>query len=234
MSSIQLEEQLSRIERLLKVTRQESCLSLYSYLMVFGKTTPADLREKIGISKATIFRNLALLSESGIIDKEEDPTITDRRYNLHYYISEDLMELSKQICCSHDLIEHAKEKNKAQLVIEWINTIETIPLTLNRFTSQHILSMRHQTSNGSPESCEKVGKLMMFRLTDAEFNKLFEKVAAFVKELDSEQPGEARDWKKPLQRPATIALSLVALNPDKKCGNGCIVVKREKIDSRSP
>jgi predicted transcriptional regulator len=172
--------------------------------MLFGKTTPAELREKTGLGKATIFRNLALLLKVAIVEKEEDLTVADKRYSLHYYISQNLLNLSKQMCSS-ELIDYAKATDQSQIVEDWLTTLDTFPLALNRFTSELILAMRHPSSPGLPSTCQKVAKIMMFRLEDVEdFSALIEKVKEFAKDLDVHIIKGERDWKKPLRHPEEI------------------------------
>ena len=70
-AKLNLDAKLSKMEQLLKIINIDSCLLIYSYLMVFGKTTPAELRKVTGLSKATMFRNLALFSDAGILKKRD-------------------------------------------------------------------------------------------------------------------------------------------------------------------
>ncbi|MFW9914853.1 MAG: hypothetical protein ACFFGZ_04495 [Candidatus Thorarchaeota archaeon] len=229
--SSDLEEQLAKMKLLTKICQLESCLLLYSYLMLFGKTTPVELREKTGLGKATIFRNLALLLKAGIVEKEEDMAVADKRYSLHYYISQNLINLSK-LLCSTELTNYAKATNQSQTVEDWLTTLETFPLTLNRFTSEHILAMRHPSSPGLPSTCQKVAKIMVFRLEDVEdFSQLIEKLKEFVNDLDVHIIKGERDWKKPLQRPAAISLSVVALDPEEICSEAFDgVLRRDKLE----
>lgn len=216
---------------LAKICQLESCLLLYSYLMLFGKTTPVELREKTGLGKATIFRNLALLLKAGIVEKEEDMTIVDKRYSLHYYLSQNLLNLSK-LLCSTELIDYAKATDQSQIVENWLSTLDTFPLALNRFTSELILAMRHPSSPGLPSTCQKVAKIMMFRLEDVEdFSALIEKLKEFAKDLDVHIIKGKRDWKKPLQQPAAISLSVVALDPEETCNQAFDnVLRRDKLE----
>lgn len=70
MIASDLEKQISRIPLVTKIINTESCLLIYSYLTLYGKTTPVELRQRINLSKATVFRSLALLTEAGIVSKE--------------------------------------------------------------------------------------------------------------------------------------------------------------------
>ena len=221
------EAQLKRMALLTTISRLESCLEIYSYLMVFGKTTPAKLREKTRISKATVFRHLSKLSKAGLIDKEADPDVKDKRYDVHYFVAEPLMEVSKHLY-SKELKDYADTHGKSQVVTEWIRTIETLPLTLNKLISNLMLSMRHQEPTGVRVDCRKVIKVLAFRLRDeTDFNQVQEKIKRLLADLDSQQVQSRRDWKKPLQRPMTVLINVVVLDPDESCDEPILRIKKE-------
>lgn len=185
--------------------------------MLFGKTSPAEMRKRTGLSKATMFRNLALLSEAGLVDKEEDTTVSDKRYSLQYYVRQDLMALSKRMY-SEELREYAKAVDRVQVLNEWFATLKTLPLTLNRLTTQLMLSMRHPSPDGVPDRCQKVIMALAYCLEDVnDLQGLIEKLGEFTKALDPYRSKIGRDWKKPLRKPVAIVMSVTALDPTETC-----------------
>ena len=215
------------MEQLLKILNIESCLLIYSYLMVFGKTTPAELRDVTGLSKATMFRNLALLLEAGILKKQEVKSVSDKRYSLHYYIGKNLIELTKK-AYSPKVRTYAESIGKTDLVTTWISNLETFPYLLNQYTSQAIMLMA-QKPQKDPESSCLVSKLVVFRIGDigkiAKFNK---RLIKLVEDFDLTQAESKRDWKKPLEHPVALSVSVVALNPDDVPKPSGAVVERMK------
>lgn len=185
--------------------------------MLFGKTSPAEMRKRTGLSKATMFRNLALLSEAGLVDKEEDTTVSDKRYSLQYYVRQDLMALSKRMY-SEELREYAKAVDRVQVLNEWFATLKTLPLTLNRLTTQLMLSMRHPSPDGVPDRCQKVIMALAYCLEDVDdLQGLIGKLGEFTKALDPYRSKIGRDWKKPLRKPVAIVMSVTALDPTETC-----------------
>lgn len=182
--------------------------------MVFGKTTPAELREVTGQSKATMFRNLARLSDAGILKKEEVKSVEDKRYSLHYYISKNLMDITKRIY-SKKLSQYAGSVGKANLMKEWASSIEALPYLLNQQTSRLILLMAQKTPTSESERCSVVSKFLVFRLQDIEsVGELHKNLKAIIDDIDSKHVQKKRNWKQPLQRPVAITISVVSLNPD--------------------
>ena len=197
-----------------KIVNTDSCLMIYSYLMLFGKTTPAELREITGQSKATMFRNLSLLTEAGLIDKLVDNSVSDKRYSTNYYVSEEIMKISKRPY-SKKLEKFAEESNRDQIIDDWMTTIETLPLKLSRLTSELIMLMAERSSEDDSVPYPVVSKMLVFRLVDIDqVSVVHKKLVDFMSDFDSRKSTEKRDWKKPLKRPVVLSIGVVALNPD--------------------
>ena len=205
------------MQLLTQISNSESSLLLYSYLNLHGKTTPAELREQTGLSKATTFRNLALLMQAGLIEKEEDSTVADKRYRLHYYIKQNILELSKTLTSS-ELREHAVVSGRTETLQDWVFALENLPLALNQLTSKLMLSMRHPAPNGLTTECQKIIKMMAFRLEDVDdFRELLTALTGFLTEFDTRPSKKSRNWKKPLTQPVALSISAVALDPTEIC-----------------
>ena len=197
-----------------KIVNTDSCLMIYSYLMLFGKTTPAELREITGQSKATMFRNLSLLTEARLIDKLVDNSVSDKRYSTNYYVSEEIMKISKRPY-SKKLEKFAEESNRDQIIDDWMTTIETLPLKLSRLTSELIMLMAERSSEDDSVPYPVVSKMLVFRLVDIDqVSVVHKKLVDFMSDFDSRKSTEKRDWKKPLKRPVVLSIGVVALNPD--------------------
>ncbi len=205
--------QLQQMEELVEVISLDSCMSIYSYLMLFGKTTPARLREVTGQSKATMFRNLARLTRAGVLQKEDIESVEDKRYSTHYYISKNLVDYAKSLYSSK-LSEFARGAGKANLIREWLSQMESLPYSLHQHTSRLILvaAQRSLTDNDTP--CNAVSKFLSFRLADLdEVGMLHKKLRSVVEYIDRKETVAKRDFKRPLKNPVVISISVVALNP---------------------
>ncbi|MHA1907682.1 MAG: MarR family transcriptional regulator [Candidatus Thorarchaeota archaeon] len=202
------------MDELIQIIKLESCLMIYSYLMLFGKTTPAELREVTGQSKATMFRNLARLSEAGILKKEEVKSVEDKRYSLHYYISKNIMDMTKKLY-SKKVAKYADSIGKSRNIREWASSIEALPYLLNQQTSHLILLMAQRPSSVEDSRCAVVSKFLVFRVEDLEkVGPLHKKLHAIVDSIDSKKDEKKRDWKQPLNHPVAISISVVSLNPE--------------------
>lgn len=229
-SKIQLDEQkqLERMKRLNKIIRLDSCLLIYSYLLLFGSTTPAKLREITGLSKATMFRNLALLYDAHILDKEELKTASDKRYRLRYFISKDLIKATKEFDVAK-LTDFAQEMGKLDIITDWVDTIETLPNMLNQHSSQLILNLSQNPSSDAKDDRLVVTKLLSFRVDDVEdLSTLFHHMHEAIGKFDDLKSSKKRNMKKPLRRPVVLSISLTAAGPDMpKLPKGAIVFLKE-------
>jgi len=60
----------NKIKGLIKIINSEATLMIYNYLVIERIATPATLRKKLNIPKASVFRSIDLLVNCGIIVKE--------------------------------------------------------------------------------------------------------------------------------------------------------------------
>jgi len=202
---------LKTMEMVSRIIRIDSCLSIYSYLMLFGKTTPAELREMTGQSKATMFRNLALMSNAGILAHEEDSDVADKRYSQHYYISRNMIEMIKELS-SQGLAGYAESRGKASLLATWTRNLEVLPSTLAQRTTQLLISMscREKAKGSSPPA---IMKLVVFRLGEGgNADDIVKSIQGFVDWFDSKYRSKRRDWRKPIRHPVVLSMSLASLD----------------------
>lgn len=198
---------LRTMEKMSRIVRIDSCLSIYSYLMLFGKTTPAELRQVTGQSKATMFRNLALMSDAGILAHEEDSNAPDKRYSQHYYISRNIIEMNKELS-SQDLVGYAASHGKAALVSTWANNLEFLPSSLAQHSTQLLISISsREEEKGS--STKAVMKVMVFRMGEgANPDDITKSVQDFVNWFDGKYRSKRRDLRKPMQSPVVLSMSI--------------------------
>lgn len=211
---LNIDAQLERIALLTRIATLDSCLQIYSFLILFGRTTAAQLRQKTGLSNATVFRSLALLSEAGIVDKEEDPDVPDRRYNLYYFVTGNLMGLSKKLV-PKDVAKELEKRGRTKELQAWYQALETLPLTLNRFASQYVLSMKYTAAESESEEEVKIIKMMAFCVDSIDdVETLLMKLQDFLGKFESLRGQRRESWKKPLQNPVVLSVSIVAPAPE--------------------
>ena len=192
-----------------KIVNTESCLLIYSYLTLYGKTTPVELRQRINLSKATVFRSLALLTEAGIVSKEINNQVADKRYSVEYYITETLEEFSK-VTVSEEVRERAKSQEKLSILEDWLSQLEFLPLVLNQLTSQLMISVCDDFS--PPEGDKKqIIKTLVFRLKEEEnYTEFQKKLKNFMREIDAKHSNKKRNLKEPMKNPVAFSISVVA------------------------
>ena len=191
-----------------------SCMGIYAYLMLFGKTTPANLRSVIGLSKATVFRSLAMMMHAGVLDQEEDLSAQDKRYAQQYFVSKDIMAVSKGLY-SEELAAYAESHQKGDVLSDWLTRVEALPLTLNRHTAQVLASV--STKEESETACCKIlTKMIAFRVADARNpSEIQAKLSQFIDAFDREYSTERRDWKRPIRSPAVLSMSFMSVRTDR-------------------
>ncbi|MFW9909240.1 MAG: winged helix-turn-helix domain-containing protein [Candidatus Thorarchaeota archaeon] len=223
-----MNKKLNQIEDFVQIINLESCLRIYSYLMLFGKTTPAELRDVTQQSKATMFRNLSMLYDAGLVKKQEVKSVEDKRYSLHYYISKDLIEAAKNLY-TKELHAFADAIGKSDLIRAWLSAIEALPFLMNQHTSQMIMLLAQKPKLKPKVERTVVSKFLVFRLADAERIGEFQtKLHQLVTEFDSKHSMKDRDWKKPLLRPVALAIGIVSLNPDSLPTEDATMIEIEK------
>lgn len=196
-----------------KIIGLDSCLLIYSYLLLFGRTTPAKLREVTGLSKATMFRNLALLFDAGLIEKEDVKTASDKRYSLHYYISRDIMKEASELSMN-SVVDYAQKEGKVDIITRWGNALETLPIALNRHSSQLIMQLAQTPTDNAQDDCLVISRFLSFRVDEVEdLTALFHLMHEVVNRFDSLKSIKKRNMKKPLRMPVVMSLSLTTAGP---------------------
>ncbi|MFX1318597.1 MAG: hypothetical protein ACFE9D_09580 [Promethearchaeota archaeon] len=157
----------------------------------------------------------------GLLTKEEDATVEDRRYRTHYYIHQTLGQLLERTTAD-GLVNYAQEKKGSEILNRWVQAWETVPLILNQLTTRLMLSQRHPINNGNQEACHKVTKIIGFHVAEkGQFDGLDIRLTEFIQDLQVHLSKVKRNWKEPLRHPMAIALSVVTLNPDEICDARC-------------
>lgn len=205
---------IEKMQEFIRIASIESCLQIYSYLLIFGQTTPAKLRDVTGLSKATMFRNLALLSSAGILDKEAVDSTPDKRYSLHYHINRDLLKTMKALY-SKEAEVYARERGMTRVIADYGRALEGLPLDLNRICNELILHCPEESSDEDEGVCLVVRKLLTFRVGEAgNLQSLVEDITGVMKAFEGEKSSVSRNMKKPLERPAIISISLATVETD--------------------
>lgn len=221
---MQAQQDFDLIEKLLRIIETESCLLIYAYLMIFGRSTPAKLRDVTGLSKATMFRNLALLLDTGIVAKE-DLEVADMRYSLHYYISKNILEETKRLY-SERVRKFALQSGNENTIDRFVLGLETLPLTLNRFTTQLILNVNKNQTDSDESKCRILTKMIAFRVGDiADVSIIIDKIQELVELFDAHISAKHRNLKKPLANPTTLSISLLALGDELPYYSDAVVAK---------
>jgi predicted transcriptional regulator len=178
-------------------------------LTLYGKTTPVELRQRINLSKATVFRSLALLTEAGIVSREINNQVADKRHSVEYYVSETLEEFSK-VTVSEEIRKCAESKEKLGMLEDWLSQLEFLPLVLNRLTSQLMISVCDGSSR--PEGDKKqIIKTLVFRLKEEEnYTEFQKKLMDFMREIDAKHSNKKRNFKEPMKNPVAFSISVVA------------------------
>ncbi len=208
------QEQLDKMVQLSKIISLDSCLLIYSYLLLFGSTTPARLREVTGLSKATMFRNLALLFDAGILEKEDFKNASDKRYSLHYYISRDLMKEASELS-TRSVMDYVQKEGKMEILAKWGKALEKLPIALSRHSSQLIMQIAQTPTDDAHDDCLVISRFLSFRVDEVEdLSALFHMMHEAIERFDAMKTPKKRNLKNPLRSPVVMSISLTAAGPN--------------------
>lgn len=193
-----------------RILSTDSCMDIYVYLLLFGESTPANLRSVTGFSKATVFRSLAMMLHAGVLEQEEDPNAPDKRYAQQYFVSRDIMVVNKELY-SDELAAYVESHQMEGILSEWMSGVESLPLTLNRHTTRLLASMSSDRETET-SCCKVLTKMIAFRLADAQDPSEIEvKVRRFIDGFDRDYRTEPRDWRNPIKNPVVLSMSFMSV-----------------------
>jgi hypothetical protein len=123
--------------------------------------------------------------------------------------------------------KYAIESKNEALLNRWVLALETLPLALNRFITELILRVAQQPSDAAPSYCVVITKMIAFRVGDiADAPLIIKEIGNLVKTFDAQAGTKKRNWKKPLSKPSTMTVSLVAMGGEVPDDPSAIVAKR--------
>ncbi|MFW9993766.1 MAG: hypothetical protein ACFFD4_17100 [Candidatus Odinarchaeota archaeon] len=216
---------LKKIELYNKILQLESCLEIYFRLLINGKTTPAELRNKLSQSRATVFRNLALLLEADLITRESDEDVEDKRYMQVYRVKKPLNVFAK-IAITKELEEHADRVNKKELLEQWKKILNQLPAIFMNVTTSIFVDQQEKEEGITPVARPVDGvidkslpccKVSMFSVFDNEGEEeIFNLFNEFLKNLNLKKVQEKRNLERPMKDPVALSISLVRFKKSKK------------------
>ena len=161
-----------------------------------------------------MFRNLALLLDSGLIDKEDVKTASDKRYSLHYFISKDLMKVTNELSTKR-VIDYAQKEEKMEIIAKWGVALEILPTALSRHSSQIIMQIAQTPTDNAQDDCLVISRFLSFRVDEVEdISALFHLMQDAIKRFDMMKTSKKRNMKNPLRSPVVMSISLTAAGPD--------------------
>ncbi len=126
-TSTLVKDRLAQLEKQLKVFKIKSCLLIYFYLIIYGKTNPSMIKADLQLSKATLFRNLNFLIESGFIVKTSDEKSLDKRSTSSYFAAKPFSLLC-ELSISEDVKKYAIKQEKHGIIDEWNEIVRESPM----------------------------------------------------------------------------------------------------------
>lgn len=202
-----LDRILDKLSLRAEILNKETCMMLYNILIISGRLTPVELRKKTGLGKGSLFRSLKELLEAGIVEKEEDPDITDKRRSTFYYASDNIA-----VKIEEDLLKHAMKNGK----IEKLNTIMTafqnFPVAMSKFVASAIQSNQVNSRENNGKEAYGGNLVQYIKIANiSNVNPLLEIIQGLVTELDKLHVKTPVDSKMPMRNPVVLTLSLTSL-----------------------
>ncbi len=205
-----------QIERIIRITNTDSCFLIYFQLLIFGKSTPSELRKKTNQGKSSLYRNLSLLFDADLVGKETDQTVTDKRYQTYYYAKISLGEFSK-VELREELLIFAKEKHKIGVINEYELLIQKMPIIFTQLcstlflnqdpiTKVKILNRANSIDSNLLEECN----VILFTLFDAEENpQIIKKFSKFLKSMDMKKIGRKQEG---MRIPVALSINMMSFD----------------------
>jgi predicted transcriptional regulator len=207
---IDFEETLSLMKALTQVNNSESCLRVYTYLTMFGKTTPAVLIRDTNLGSSTIYRSLDALQSVKVIQKEVDDSVPDKRQSHMYYVIKNLIHWNNSLY-SQELIEYLDKHDKMGVFHSWERSFSAVPSRLNGLALQLMDSFDDLYEKRLGKPWGESMHISVFRFQEAgQLQKLIRRFREFVREIDTLSGNIARDYKTPLTEPVLISMDLIA------------------------
>lgn len=176
-------ERLEKMESILKVLSTSSCLQVYFYLKIYGKSPPSEIGNIVQISNATLFRHLNLLKQSDLVEREKNEMIEDKRFTSKYFVCRDLHSLYEYEL-DEKLEKIAKDNGIEYIIEDWTKLIPNIASVFADSITQLFMKIHSQSKlkikHGHHEEIldeVKSGKIMSFGIIDEE------KYDEFTKEI---------------------------------------------------
>ena len=223
MSELQttsLDEKLRVIENLTKIITTESILSIYFYFLVYGPSTPAILKEKLGMKKTTLFRNLNVLKDEDLVEQLIDSNVKDKRHQIIYQIKHRIQNKTN-IIITDELLEYSNKTTKQFILTNWKDALIKSPnffsSILSKLFYQCVKSpplFKHKQDVSPLEEDLKIGspyQILTFSVFDGEPNSQeLKEIMSLLDKIHKLKMKTDENKTKKLNNP--IAFSITLLN----------------------
>lgn len=220
-------DKLSSIEKFLKVFKIESCLIIYFYLMIHGKTTPNHLRAELRISKATIFRSLGFLLDAGLVRKEELDYVPDKRSNIFYFVEKPIREILSNINYSPEFEAFVEAQGATKTLNEWKSVGQNSTSIFSNAVAKifELCQEKEKPTQVIAKAivCENCGKLhvpkeqdvnyqkrriQVFTITESPEDDMFHKLQEFLLSLQLTSDNTIKKGEK-MKKPISLAIDII-------------------------
>ncbi|MHA2171824.1 MAG: hypothetical protein ACXAB7_18265 [Candidatus Kariarchaeaceae archaeon] len=212
--SSEITNRLQKIEQVIRIIETESCLLIYFHLLIFGESTPAELRKNTNLPKTTLFRNLSLLLDAEFVAKYIDDSKDDKRHSTLYYIKTPLREISN-LNVDSELENHAHNVTKISIVQHWQSLLPRLPVIFTKlcstiFLHQDETAKVRMTNRATLIDADLLSKcnVMLFTLFDAEDNvEIIEHFNQFLQKID---PKKIEPKTEGMQIPVALSINMLS------------------------
>jgi hypothetical protein len=186
------------------------------------------IKTDLQLSKATLFRNLNLLTTSGFITKSNVKKSNDKRSTSFYFAAKSFSSLC-DLSISEEVKNYAIEQGKQEIIEEWNEIVRASPtifssgtallFNLKKKKQDQIVQVKTSQMFDDTEEVnikEVVAKipqkkrLLFFTLFDNPHVDVFDKLQQFITSLELKQVECSEDGKK-MNNPLSITIDLLEL-----------------------
>ncbi|MFX0063796.1 MAG: MarR family transcriptional regulator [Candidatus Hermodarchaeota archaeon] len=218
---------LSSIEKFLKVFKIESCLLIYFYLMINGKTTPNHLRAELRISKATVFRSLGFLLDTGLVRKEELDYVPDKRSNIFYFVEKPIRDILSNFNYSSEFEAFVEAQGATKVLNEWKSVGQNSTSIFSNAVAK-IFELCQEKEKpiqiiAKASVCENCGKvhvpeeqdekwqkrrIQVFTITESPEDDIFHRLQEFLVSLQITSSSTIKKGEK-MKKPLSLAIDII-------------------------
>lgn len=196
------------------VFSKESNVAVYLLLGIYGQMAPNELIKYSKYGKATIFRSLGDLSESGLISSDIDKKETDKRKNKVYFI---IKELDDFPAFTEEFIKYCIDHSQTDLLKNIFIFTRTFVLSSMKVSMDLLQYEREKKIDQDYFNSINAKGIFSFFVKDIEdHTPIIEKAREFINNITDIKEIKAKKTRDPLKNPIAVSIGVFPIKSREK------------------